>query len=517
MQNEEVDIESTAEIKAKLLGSLLTFTRTFYKFRTGRDFKLTHPVSRESHIITMARKMTQLVRGQLPNGKRNLLINIPPRYGKTEMAIHLVAWSLARSPDSNYLYVSLSADLAGKATSIIRDIIQLSHYRDLFNINLRQDTASKSSFMTTKGGGIEGVGAGGTITGKGAGIMNCDRFGGVIVIDDIIKPDDALSDTIRESRNNWYYNTLVSRRNNGDKTPILYIGQRTHEDELAQRLIDSEDWDILIIPALDLHNHALDPTRHSTEALLKMKEQDPYVFAAQWMQNPTPVGGSVFKREWFVLTDEEPEIIGTFITGDTAETAKSYNDATVFSFWGIYYIKQFGEETNILGLHWIDCIEIRVEPERLRAVFGEFYVGCMRYHVKPSIVAIEKKSTGTALLSYIHTIQGINVIDIERSVASGSKTARFIDAQPYVAQGRISLPGNAKHTEMCLAHCEKITANNAHRWDDIADTLADAIKLALVDKIVDKFIVSDTVNSSNKIIKEFAQQFKHAQRVWSNR
>jgi predicted phage terminase large subunit-like protein len=508
-------VNATAISRAELQGSFLTFTRVYFKFRTGRDFTLTRPMSRESHIVTMAKLMTQFVRGTLPGGKRNLLINIPPRYGKTELAIHLVAWTLCRYPDSNYMYVSFSGELATKATSLIRDIITLPTYRDLFEIQLRQDSASKSSFMTTEGGCIEGVGAGGTVTGKGAGIHKCDRFGGFIAIDDIIKPDEALSDVIRDGRTNWYYNTLISRRNDGEKTPMLYIGQRTHEAELCQKLIDSGEWYVLVIPALDEHNNALDPERHSTSALLRMKEDEPYVFSAQWMQEPSPPGGSVFKRRWFVLHDVMPDILATFITADTAETEKTYNDATVFSLWGLYKIKQFGHVTNSFALHWLNCVEIRVQPEALRGAFKDFYVDALKYAVKPSLVAIEKKSTGTALISYLNTIQGINVIDINRTAASGSKAARFIQTQPYVSQGLISLPINGLHTEMCLTHCEKITPNMAHAHDDIADTMADAVTLTFMDKIVEQFLINATLNKSATVLEAMAQSYNDAERAWS--
>ena len=73
-----------------------------------------------------------------------------------------------------------------------------------------------------------------------------------------------------------------------------------------------------------------------------MQEKSPYVFSSQFQQNPIPAGGSIFKPDWFVTLDFEPEILMTFITADTAETNKSYNDATVFCFWGLYEIETMG-------------------------------------------------------------------------------------------------------------------------------------------------------------------------------
>ena len=66
---------------------------------------------------------------------------------------------------------------------------------------------------------------------------------------------------------------------------------------------------------------------------------------------------------------EEPEILKTFIVCDSAETDKTYNDATVFSFFGIYKIKVKNVDIGLLGLHWIDCQELRVEPKDLKESF----------------------------------------------------------------------------------------------------------------------------------------------------
>lgn len=464
------------ECKARLLGSLLLFTQTFYKLRTGRDFLLSNPVSRESHYISICKELTTI--SKISSNK--LLINVPPRYGKTELLIHFVAWTLAKHPDSNFLYVSYSHTLAKKQTQTIREIIQIPQYKKLFEVEISEDTSAKDNFETNKGGSVYASGAKGTITGRGAGIKNCGRFGGCIVIDDIHKPSEVTSDTMRLSTNEWFYNTLQSRTNSPN-TPIIFIGQRLHEDDLAGNLINTGEWKTLIIPALDIHNNALHEEMHSTTTLLKMKEESPYEFSAQYMQEPQPSGGGIFKPEWFILTDEEPKIIASFITADTAETDKSYNDATVFSFFGIYGITHDGIDTDLYGLHWIDCIELRVEPKDLKNEFIQFYSECMRHKIKPKIAIIERKSTGVTLLSTLSDMQGLQLLDIEKTK---SKTTRFLEVQPYVAQKHVSIPRYGKHTNNCIEHCKKITANQSHRFDDIADTLADAVQVALIDKIL---------------------------------
>lgn len=499
-----------SEDREKLLGSLLLFTRVFYETRTGREFMLSFPDGRESHFITICRALSDVLRGKI----KRLLIQVPPRYGKSELIISFCAWALARFPDSNFLYISYSHSLAKRQTQTIREIISLIEYKKMFDVEIAGDSSAKDNFKTKLGGSVYAAGAGGTVTGMGAGIKGSNRFGGAIVIDDIHKPSEVTSDVMRQSVNDWYLNTLQSRVND-PKTPIIFIGQSLHEDDLPSNLrkgYDGHKWEEIILPALDEVGNALFPQMHTKEQLLIMKEKMPYEFASQYQQNPQPAGGGIFKPEWFSLLDEEPEILATFITGDTAETNKTYNDATVFSFWGVYKIKNGNVDTDIIGLHWIDCWELWCEPKDLYENFTQFYSECMRHSVKPKLVGIEKKSTGTTLLSLLKEFRGLNVIDIERTRASGSKTQRFLETQTYAAQKLISFNKNAKHTNKCIEHLKKITANESHRFDDIADTFADAVKIALIDKsIISSMSVSP---EKSKIFNQFAAQ---AQRYQSAR
>lgn len=306
------------------------------------------------------------------------------------------------------------------------------------------------------------------------------------------------SDTIREGINEWFWNTAHSRINTPD-TPFIYIGQRTHEHDLPAMLIDTDEWEIVSLPAIDNANNALYPEMHDITTLLKMKEDSPYNFASQYQQDPQPAGGGIFKPEWFVLHEYEPNIVSTFITADTAETAKTCNDATVFSFFGIYEIENNGIKTGMYGIHWLDCREIRIEPKDLQREFMDFYRICMGHKVKPRIAAIERKSTGVTLCSVLKDFQGLQIHEIVPSKASGSKVERFLEIQPYVASKRISLSKYSAHTQMCIDHCKKITANNSHRFDDICDTLYFGVKLALIDQAILKRVAASNNDQVKRI------------------
>lgn len=469
-------------LAAELKGSFLQFCRYFFKHLTQRDFIISNPLGRESHHITLARMLTALTRQEVPS--QRLLIAIPPGHGKSIFCSMWCAWNMAMYPDCNFLYVSYSHELATKHTSFIKQIMTSSHYKYLFDVALNPDSRAKDSFKTTVGGSISAHGSSGSITGFDGGLPGLDRFSGAVIIDDPIKPIEAHSDTIRASviRN---YEETIRQRPRGHNVPIVFIGQRLHEDDLAAFLLRGDDtrpWDSVVLKSIDENNHALYPEAFPLADLLSLQQKSPYVFASQMQQDPMPAGGGLFKKDWFVLLDEEPEIICTFITVDSAETDKTYNDATAFGFFGIYEIESMGRKTGEYGLHWLDAAELFIEPKDLKGAFLDFWQDCMRHSVAPLIAAIEKKSTGVTLISALNEVRGIQIRNIERSRASGSKTQRFIDIQPHIASKHLSLPRHATHTNMCIEHMIKITANDTHRRDDLADTVADAIKIALIDK-----------------------------------
>src|SRR3569623_595449 len=168
-----------------------------------------------------------------------------------------------------------------------------------------------------------------------------------------------------------------------------------------------------------------DAVRRNYFETIKMRKRSPTI--------PMLFFGQRVHGEDFVLLYVEPKILTTFITADIAETAKTYNDASVLSFWGVYKIEQYGVETDIYALHWIDCLEFREEPRFLENKFMQFYAKCLQHPVKPLKICIEKKSAGVTLLSVLKAYRGLSLVDIERSVASGSKCDRFVAMQSYVS------------------------------------------------------------------------------------
>lgn len=476
-KNSDVD---PLQLKYDLWGSFLLFVRIFFPLVTGREFLVSNPTGRESHFITISRALTQVARGE----QRDIIINVPPGHAKSTLVSMWIAWTLSRWPDSNFLYISYSKTLAAKHTEFIRRILQLRQYTDLFDVRIRDDSRAKDFFQTVQGGSVKAFGAQGAITGQDAGLPNQERFTGAVIIDDPHKPDEVHSDVIRQSVIDNYRETILQRPR-GPNVPIIFIGQRLHEDDLAAYLLSGKDerkYVPVILKSIDDAGNALYPEVNPLPMLLEKQEKNPYVFSSQFQQNPIPAGGALFKEKDFLFLPEEPNILCTFITADTAETDKSYNDATVFSFWGLYEIEEMGYKTGQYALHWLDCEEIRIEPKHLQDAFMSFYASCMLHPVKPLIAAIEKKSSGVTLCSVLDNMRGLKIREVKRTKASGSKTTRFLEMQPLIAAKLITFTEDAKHSKKCIEHMVKITANDTHRHDDIADSCYDAVKIALIDK-----------------------------------
>jgi predicted phage terminase large subunit-like protein len=326
-------------------------------------------------------------------------------------------------------------------------------------------------------------------------------------MDDMHNPDEVTSDVLRNRVINIYQNTLKQRARS-PAVPFVFVGQITHEDDLPNQLkngIDGHEWKIIRLQSIDEAGNVLNPRIHPKEDLLKLQEFSPYVFATQYQQQSVPAGGAIFKKVWFMELDQEPKLIGTFITGDTAETTDTHNDKTVFSFWGLYEIIQKGINTKTYGLHWLDCVELQVEPRFLETEFLQFYVECCRHDVKPAVAAIEKKSTGVTLVSVLKPMQGIHILEVERPGGKGNKTTRFLSMQPFIAKHQVTFPRGARHTKMCVEHMGKITANNTHRWDDICDTAYDAIKLGLIDKVLNTFFIKAAATGQAEVLSKLQQ------------
>lgn len=276
---------------------LYFFARWMFARRRGYAWQ------RAPHHRAICDALMRVFRGEC----RRLIINIPPRYSKTELAVVMfIAWALGQVPDAEFIHTSYSSTLAGNNSAAVRALLQHEAYREIYPGTVLADEA-RAHWTTTAGGVMYATGAGGTITGFGAG-KHRPGFGGAIIIDDPHKADEARSEVIRQGVIDWFQNTLESRKNSPD-TPIVLIMQRLHEKDLAGWLLDGgngEQWEHLCLSAWQDDGTPLWPEKHSAADLRRMEQAAPYTFAGQYRQRPSPLEGGVFKPGQLQVVDAIP-------------------------------------------------------------------------------------------------------------------------------------------------------------------------------------------------------------------
>jgi hypothetical protein len=178
------------------------------------------------HIDIIAAALEECRLGKLTR----LIINVPPRSLKSHMAsISFPAWVLAQNPAAQIICASYAQDLADKLAGDCRSLMMSQWYQELFPATrLATRRPAVHDFMTTEKGTRLATSVGGVLTGRGADF---------IIIDDPLKPDEALSEVQRRNVNDWYDHTLISRLNDKRTGCIILIMQRLHEDDLVGHVL----------------------------------------------------------------------------------------------------------------------------------------------------------------------------------------------------------------------------------------------------------------------------------------
>ena len=321
-------------LRLELLTSFEKYTKAMFKAQYNRSF-----IVAEHH-----KKMFEALQNVVDGKCRRLIINIAPRYGKTELVIKsFISWCFALNPKCRFLHLSYSDILVNDNSETIRSIMLEKLYTTLFPQSaLASEKGSAKRWKTKAGGELYAVSTQGQVTGFGAGNVDMDPdidlldggndiftfddhtnevlsligaasniFQGAIVIDDPIKPEDAESDIVRERINLRFENTIRNRVNSRN-TPIIIIMQRLHEHDLCGYLqeIEPEEWTVLSLPAIQTdaetgEKYALWPMKHTLEELYKMRAINPVVFDTQYMQDPTPKEGLMYAEGFKTYKREE--------------------------------------------------------------------------------------------------------------------------------------------------------------------------------------------------------------------
>ena len=371
---------------------------------------------------------------------KRLIVNVPPRHLKSLTAsVALPAWLLGRDPSLAIVNVSYAQSLSDDFARKCRTIMASDWYRDLFPMTrLASAREPLAELATTEGGFRLATSVGGVLTGRGAD---------VIIIDDPLKPAEAMSQSQRRAVNDWFGGTLYPRLNNKEKGAIVIVMQRLHEDDLVGHLMEQGGWERLSLPAIaeedEVHvvetpfgrqefsraaGEALQPDRESLSTLetirATMSETD---FAAQYQQRPAPAGGGMVKASWFprYKTHEAPAFERIVQSWDTANKASELADYSVCTTWGIKASR-----------YWlIGVLRKKLSyPELKRAAHEQNALH------RPQTILIEDRASGTQLIQdLIH--EGVS--RVKRYSPDGDKTMRLNAQTATMENGFVHLPDEA--------------------------------------------------------------------------
>ena len=379
----------------------------------------------------LANKIQSFVETYTGNPYDILVLSCPPQHGKSLTVTETFpSWYVGKYPDRRCIIACYNDDFAGKFGRRNKaKIDEVGQF--IFDIKLKKSSDRDMEIADHDGGIItRGIMAG--ITGNA---------GDLIIIDDPVKNRlEADSSTYRERLWEEWENSIMTRTQAGTK--IVIIQTRWHEDDLAGRVIASENFvEVVNIPVEAEENDILG--RNIGDALcpeigkdnkwlqeFKQRYADgKRAWNALYMGRPTSAEGNIFKREWWKYYNKLPEYIQ--LVGISVDATFKDSDTSDF-----VAIEVWGKLNN--DYYLIDLIKKRMDfPETLRAIR---YMAD-KYPNKHSIL-IEDKANGSAIISMLkHEIGGIIAI-----TPTESKIARANAITGIVEAGNVYLPEYADFT-----------------------------------------------------------------------
>lgn len=459
------------------------FVRYFFKARKGTNFVFNH------HHSLICQHLMAVHRGEI----QNLIINMPPRYGKTELVVIMfTVWCYIHNPRCEFIHLSFSSPLVLENSDAIREIIKSSEFRQLWpHIQIKDNKDAKGAWATAQGGQFLAASSKGTVTGFGAGRMDewdgeTFTFSGCILGDDLLKPDDARHDPLREAVNNRWETTIKSRRNSS-RTPTIIVMQRIDErDFTAMLLADTElKWVHLCLPALIDEGlpteRALWPAKHTVDQLKAMRDKkndrgevNPIakaMFNSQMQQRPASIEGNMLKASWWRYYASREEVTQRctffFFTADTAYTKNSANDPSSLMFWGAERGKRLYLLDRVTG-HW--------EFPKLMEEASKFW----QMYPKAKCMYVEAKASG---LSLIQTLRKAGVkAQAWKPTDYGypdDKVGRVKEASWMIFAGDVWLPDpdECPWIDAVVDQCSAFTEDDSHAFDDDVDNISMATSI----------------------------------------
>lgn len=355
--------EERAALKLICEQSLKAFIKIMHYYTTGAHFTF-KPFHEE-----VIGKLERIAKYQTT---KNLLLNLPVGFGKSQIVEYFISWTFARNKNICHLYTSYSDKLIQKLSSEVIEIINSEPFSQLWNYSLKTDKKSRANWSIDSSVGKAGLTAGsigGTITGLDAGNPAVKGFCGAMIIDDPMKAGDEIYETKRDLVTEYFDRKLMTRLRRSD-VPVILVMQRLHEEDLTgyiknegkysanltkeEREKYKEDWDEVCIKAL-VDEKSIWEEKVSTKTLINERERSPWVFYPQRQQEPNSNINTHFKGVRYV---EDSSLIFNGIAhvdkGFGGEDSTAFTIAKLVKIDGQEKIIMFGKKWD---KHVDDCID----------------------------------------------------------------------------------------------------------------------------------------------------------------
>jgi len=336
--------------------SLIEFVRqAWHIIEPGNEF------SEGWHIRAICDHLEAVHNGEDHGDINRLLINVPPGCMKSLLtSVFFIAWVWTRAPHVRFLCSSHSQNLAIRDSTKTRRLIMSDWYQERWGdaVVLADDQNAKTKFENSAMGFREAVAAG-SITGS---------RGDIVIVDDPHSVEGANSDAMRESTAEWYREALTTRLNNPERSAIITIMQRLHEEDVSGIILSNNlgythlclpmefdplrrcETEIGFVDPRTEEGQLLFPERFPPEVVARDKHAlGPYAYAGQFQQTPSPKGAGIIPRDAWVLYDEDeaaaqgmnsssqyPPMDYVIASLDTAYSEKTSADASALTIWGVW-------------------------------------------------------------------------------------------------------------------------------------------------------------------------------------
>lgn len=413
------------------------------------------------HIELIADYLTRCYRGMITR----LIITVPPRSLKSICAsVAFPAWVLGNNPDRRIICASYSNELSVKHARDCKSVIESDWYQDIFP-RTRLARSAELDLVTTHKGGRYATSLGGSLTGRG---------GSFLIVDDPLKPSDALSDTRRNAANQWFDNTLYSRLDNKSKDVIIVVMQRVHPDDLIAHIQEKGEWVQVNLPAIaevpqvftfsdgrQIHRKPgdiLHPEREPESVLDEIRAtMGEFHFTTQYQQRPIPVAGNLVRREWLQFYEGPPtwdQADRIVLSWDTAGSDSDLADYSVCTIWKIwdkdYYL--------------LDVFRERLDFPALRKAAHK--IAC-KY--RPRNILIEDMGTGKSLLQELKSDRGEMIPYPTAIKPRDDKIIRMSSASYLLESGHVYFP---KEAEWLAELITELLAFPYGKHDDQVDSVS---------------------------------------------